>query len=489
MWVRTTIVLMFVFGCVFGASAQDNGQLKAGAVASNITPPLGSSIIGGFRPIPATHVHDDLFARCIVLDDGSTRIAIVVADILGIPREIADLAKEQISKHTKIPPSHVLISATHTHSAATPRGPQAVFWPDEVSEYGRFLAQRISDGVRRALNQLEPAKIGWGVTEEPNEVFNRRWHANDAAVLANPFGGVDRVRMNPPRNHPSLVRPAGPTDPEIRFLSVQATNGRPIALLANYSLHYVGGVNAGDISADYFGYFSRYIEQKIKATEVEPKFVGILSNGTSGDINNINFQPKAGGKRYARYEKMKEVASNVASKVHEAYANVKYENWVPLGALQRDITLKLRQPTDAMLKHFEEALKLPEGKFISLSTEKIYASRIAKLKDAPESINASLQAIRIGDTGISAIPFETFVEIGLRLKAQAPFKNSFTIELANGWYGYLPTPEQHRLGGYETWLGTNWVEIYASDRITSELLDMYQQLHASPQSRDEIKTP
>ena len=108
---------------------------------------------------------------------------------------------------------------------------------------------------------------------------------------------------------------------------------------------------------------------------------------------------------------------------------------------------------------------------------------------APESINASLQAIRIGDTGISAIPFETFVEIGLRLKAQAPFKNSFTIELANGWYGYLPTPEQHRLGGYETWLGTNWVEIYASDRITSELLDMYQQLHASPQSRDEIKTP
>ena len=89
------MALMFVFGCMFGASAQDNRQFKAGAVAANITPPLGSSIIGGFRPIPATHVHDDLFARCIVLDDGSTRIAIVVADILGIPREIADWPKSR----------------------------------------------------------------------------------------------------------------------------------------------------------------------------------------------------------------------------------------------------------------------------------------------------------------------------------------------------------------------------------------------------------
>ncbi len=477
MYVRTTIALMFVFGCIFSASAQDNRQLKAGAVAANITPPLGSSIIGGFRPIPATHVHDDLFARCIVLDDGSTRIAIVVADILGIPREIADLAKEQISKHTEIPPSHVLISATHTHSAATPRGPQAVFWPDKVSEYGRFLAQRISDGVRRALNQLEPAKIGWGVAEEPNEVFNRRWHAGDAGILANPFGGVDRVRMNPPRNHSSLDAPAGPTDPEICFLSIQATNGRPIALLANYSLHYVGGVNTGDISADYFGYFSQYLKQKIEAAEVEPEFIGILSNGTSGDINNINFQPKPGGKRYGRYEKMQEVALNVATKVHQAYADVKYEDWVQLGALQKDIELKLRQPSEAMRNHFDQALKLPEGKFLSHPMEKIYASRIAKLKGGPESIKASLQVIRIGDTGISAIPFETFVEIGLHLKAESPFKKSFTIELANGWYGYLPTPEQHRFGGYETWLGTNWVQIDASNRITAELLQMYHALH------------
>ena len=474
------LVSLFSFNLSANQPANQDKQLQAGAAMANITPPLGSLIIGGFRPIPATHIHDELFARCIVLDDGSTKVAIVIADVLGIPREVVDLAKKQITQHTEIPASHILIAATHTHSAATPRGPKAVFWPDEISSYGQFLAQRFSDGVRRAVNNLEPARIGWGVTEEPSEVFNRRWFSNDANLLANPFGGIDRVRMNPPRNHPSLERPAGVTDPEIRFISIQSSEGRPIALLANYSLHYVGGVNAGDVSADYFGYFSRYIEKKIGAQGLEPAFVGTLSNGTSGDINNINFQPKPGGKRYARYEKMKEVAEHVAAKVHEAYSKVEYVDWIALDARQKDIELKLRQPTAEMLAHFEKALKLPEGKFISISTEKIYAQRIAKLKDAPESIHASLQAIRIGDSCISAIPFETFVEIGLQLKQESPFKNSFTIELANGWYGYLPTPEQHRLGGYETWLGTNWVEKGASDRVIAELLDMYNQLDKNP---------
>ena len=155
-------------------------------------------------------------------------------------------------------------------------------------------------------------------------------------------------------NPPEIIIPTasgGITDPEIRFLSVQSTAGRLLRCW-RYS-YYVGGVNTGDISADYFGYFSRYIEDKIGAEHVEPPFVGALSNGTSGDINNINFQPKPGGKRYDRYEKMKEVADNVASKVWEAYEKVEYVNWVPLDVTK---TLNwLRQPT-TMQKHFEKAL-------------------------------------------------------------------------------------------------------------------------------------
>ena len=108
-------------------------------------------------------------------------------------------------------------------------------------------------------------------------------------IRADPFGGTtDRVKMNPGYQAPGLVEPAGPVDPEVSVLSVQSRDGRPLALLANYSLHYVGGVEP--LSADYFGAFAERIGQLLEArTTTRPPFVGILSNGTSGDINNINF--------------------------------------------------------------------------------------------------------------------------------------------------------------------------------------------------------
>ncbi len=99
------------------------------------------------------------------------------------------------------------------------------------------------------------------------------------------------------------------------------------------------------------------------------------------------------------------------------------------------------------------------------------------MQDGPDEIRVPLQALRIGDLGIAAIPFETFAETGLELKDRSPFAHSFTIELANGSFGYLPTPEQHRLGGYETWLGTNFVEPEASRKIVTTLLELFQNLH------------
>jgi hypothetical protein len=461
----------FLFGCFCTSSFADK-VFQAGAATSNITPPLGQLVVGGWKPYPAQHIHDELHARCIVLDDGKTKLAIVVCDNLGLPRQVVDLAKEQAHKATGIPKSHMLFSATHTHSASTARGPKHVFWNDEITDYQKFLANRISDCVRRALNQLEPAKIGWGTVDEASEVNNRRWYVTDPKLLANPFGGIDKVRMNPPRGNKALVRPAGPIDPQVSFISVQSKDGRPIALLANYSLHYVGGVNRGDVSADYFGYFANFIEAKLGAKDQERPFVGIMSNGTSGDINNINFVKKT--RRYERYEKMQEVALKVASKVYEAHKVIEFQDWVELGARQVDLPVKLRKPTPEILAHFKKLDPNADKSSWLAAREHIYAERIAKLKDAPESFRVSLQALKIGDLGIAAIPFETFVEIGLEIKQKSPFKHSFTIELANGYYGYLPTPEQHKLGGYETWLGTNYVEFEASTKITKKLLELLE---------------
>jgi neutral ceramidase len=450
--------------------------LKAGAAASNITPPLGQPIVGGWAPYPCTNIHDELHARCLVLDDGQTRLALVVCDNVGIPRDVFDAAKKLIEEETKLPASHVLMSATHTHSATTARSSNRLVPAEEFTDYQRFLIRRIADGVRRAIHNLQPARIGWGSVDVPTQVFNRRWHMGPGSdeELRNPFGGIDQVRMNPPRGSLALLRPAGPVDPQVSFISVQSRDGRPIALLANYSLHYVGGVPAGDVSADYFAIFADRIGQLLGAERLDPPFVGIMCNGTSGDVNNINFREK--GERHEPYEKMRLVADEVARAVHEAHSQIQFYESVDLAAAQCELKLGVRKPTAEQLAYFRRVLADPEAAGAFHVRERIYAERILLQQQSPDEISVPLQTLRIGDLAITAIPFEVFTEIGLELKEKSPFKPTFNISLANGSYGYLPTPRHHELGGYETWLGTNLVEKEASPKIVTSLLDLLKQL-------------
>lgn len=454
--------------------AEDGPVFQAGAATSNITPPLGESIIGGWLPFPAEEIHDELHARCLVLDDGKTKLAIVICDILGMPREVIDLAAKRITKSVGIPQSHILISATHTHSATTARGPKGVMWEDELTDYQEFLAVRIADGVQRAAKHLEPAEIAWGSAMEPTEVFNRRWEVTDPALLKNPFGKTDEVRMNPPRGSKALVRPAGPIDPEIGFFSVRTTSGQPIALYANYSLHYVGGVPRGEVSADYFGYVCRHLEEQFQRDGDIP-FVGMLTNGTSGDINNINFQQSSG--RREPYDKMKEVARKVADKIIAAEKGLSYSKECSLDADAVDLPLTLRKPTPETLQYLNDFVAGQAEDF--RGKEKSYLDRLTKLKDGPDSIAVRLQVLKLGNRSICSLPFETFVEIGLELKRRTPFQQTFTVELANGWHGYLPTPAQHKRGGYETWIGTNFVQKDASEKIVESLLKLSAKLHES----------
>jgi hypothetical protein len=280
--------------------------------------------------------------------------------------------------------------------------------------------------------------------------------------------------MNPGVGNPNLLEPAGPTDPEVSYLSVQAIDGRPLALLANYSLHYVGGVPDGEISADYFGMFADKIQELLNADRQNPAFVAMMSNGTSGDINNINFRGPS--VKHPPYGKMKLVADDVAYAVMKGYHDLHYHDWVPLSARQATLNLKVRRPDPELAKFVKEVTSRPDSVEGRHRLEKTYAKRIGQMETFPDDIDVILQAFKIGDLGIGAIPFETFVEIGLELKERSPMEDTFTIALANGLYGYLPTPEQHKLGGYETWLSTNRVEEVASDKITARLLDLFKDL-------------
>lgn len=462
--IRVACVLLVLSQGALADEAKSEQVFRAGAATTNITPPLGEPIVGNFSRPLATNIHDELHARCIALDDGTNKLVLVVCDSLYIQNEVADEARALIAEETELPLANILVAGTHTHSSVESQNPN----------YRPFLVRRIGDAAKLALRRREPAQIGWGGVDEPSQLFNRRWHVTDKELLRNPFGGYDQVRMNPPSKNPALLRPAGPTDPEVSFVSVRAVDGRPIALLANYSLHYVGGVPSGDISADYFAIFSNRIGELLDPEKNSPGFVGMMSNGTSGDVNNINFPDGRGAKK--PYEQMEFVANLVAQRVAEAHGSIEFQDWVPLAGAAKTLTLKYRKPDPEMLAYFEQIMAKPETAPKFHGNERAYAQRVKALHEGPETVDVTLQALKIGDLSIAAIPFETFTEIGLELKEETPFADAFTIELANGANGYLPTPAQHELGGYETWLGTNRVQFDASVLITKALFELMQEL-------------
>ena len=414
-------------------------------------------------------VNDPLHARCLVLDDGTTKLAIVVVDSCMIPRELMDAAKALAAKTTGIPAANMLISATHTHTAPTLGG---VFQSEPEKEYIALLTQKIADGIETAHKNRAPAKLAWGVAEEPNQVFNRRWKMKPGVKNLDPFGGdTDQVRMNPPRMSADLLEPAGPTDPRVTVLSVRTTDDKPLALFANYSLHYVGDLPA--LSADYFGVFADSAAAKLKAGS---GFMAMLSNGTSGDVNNINFKAEAAKTKPG--ERCRLVADAVATAAVKALEKAEYRANVTLKAVTKEIELGVRKPTAAEVKRAEDILEKAKGRDLK-GADEVYARETVLMAKYPDAVKVQLQVMVVGETAVVAIPCEVFTEIGLAIKKAGPFKTTCVVSLANGYFGYLPTPAQHALGGYETWRArSSFLEVGASVKIEKTIGELMKDASA-----------
>lgn len=453
--------------------------LRAGAAAVDITPrDFPVNMPGGFSANPADGAHDPLHARALVLSRGNETVAIVVVDTLGLSRETADEVKAVIESRCGIVPQRVLICATHTHSAP-PSGAKS--GSPEAVAYRKILFDGIVEAVSQAHAALRPAAVGHGVHPLPEEVFNRRWYLKPGKMPPNPFGRLDAVKMNPGTSPDVLDRPAGPTDPDLTVLSIQDARRRPLALLANYALHYVGGTPRGKVSADYFGEFARLMPSRLRGDE---QLVAMMSNGASGDINNIPFLVTRPPRE--PFEQVRIVAQKAADAAWHAWRSIEtHQSDVALRMTQREVELRYRRPTAEELTAAKAVLAITdpnEREKLPRLAENYARNTVAAAERPEDAVKVVLQAIRIGDFAICAIPFEVFCEIGLDLKKRSPFARTIVISHANGSNGYLPTPEQHRLGGYETWLGTCRVQEDASVIITNQLIEMLGELNKEPNS-------
>lgn len=449
--------------------------LRAGAAAVDITPrQFPFNMPGGFEAKMAEGAHDPLHARAIVLSDDKTTLALVVVDNLHAAREAADEAKLRASQQCGIPTNRILVCSTHSHTTPSSNSTNG---PAAAVAYREVFISGLAEAIVKAHAALRPAAVGAGAAPLAEEVFNRRWYLKPGAMPLNPFGKLDEVKMNPGTNPEILDHPAGPTDPDISVLDVWDSKARkPLALFASYSLHYVGGMPKGLVSADYYGEFARIMPSRVGSP---PGFVAMMANGTSGDVNNTPFMVDRPPRE--PFEQIRIVAQKAADTAWRARKNIKgYAADARLGMMQREITLKKRVPTEEQLEYAKKVLATKKAERDKLPRHaESYARNVLsrqKLEGSAAIVSAPLQAIRIGDLAICAIPFETFAEIGLDIKKRSPFARTIVIGLANASFGYLPTPEQHRRGGYETWLGTNQVQEDASVIITDNLLEMLAEL-------------
>ena len=444
----------------------DRKEFRAGACASDITPTSFPVFVnGGFLQNSAKRVNDPVRAKSLVLDDGLIRLAIVVVDSCMMPRELLDRAKELARDKTGIPTEQILISATHTHSAPAAMG--ALGCPADTN-YVSFLPARIAESIERATKNLEPARVGWNVIDDHEHTFCRRWIRRPDKMLDDPFGQrTVRANMHPGYQNPDAIAPAGPVDPALTLLSLQARNGRPIAVLANYSMHYYG---AQPVSADYFGRFATALAKRIGAQVVDPPFVAIMSQGTSGDQMWMNYGLRKNDPGLDAY------ADSVARFAQQAYQSITYRDWVSLAMAETKVELGRRVP-DALRLEWAKAIVARMGnRAIPNSLPEVYAKEAIFLHEEPRR-ELKLQAIRIGDLGIAAIPNEVFAITGLKIKASSPFETTMNIELANGSEGYIPPPEQHALGGYTTWPArTAGLEVQAEPRIVETILRLLEQV-------------
>ena len=435
-------------------------DFRAGAAVVDATPPAFPVAVNGmFTERSATKAVDPIEVRAIALDDGAIKIVLAVVDSCMVPRDLIDAAKAA----SGLPPERILVSSTHTHSAPSAMG---CLGSDPDPAYPDFLRGRITEAIVKALAALTPAEAGWASIAAPEHTYCRRWILKSDKVRKDPFGDATiRANMHPGYQHPDFLGPSGPTDPELSLLSIRSRDGKPLAVLGNYSMHYF---DSPLLSADYCGAFRRELENAVAA----PGFVAILSQGTSGDQMWMDYgSPK-------KNRNLGEYSAGLVALAREALKGVEHKASTSLAVRESTLKLRRRTPDAARLEWAKKVVDGLQGRKVKSQAE-IYAREAVFLHETPE-VELKLQAIRIGDGAIAALPNEVFALTGLKLKARSPLR-TMNISLANGAEGYIPPPEQHALGGYTTWPArTAALEVEAEPKIVEVLLKLLEEVAGKP---------
>src|SRR5579883_111514 len=264
-----------------------SAELRVGAAAVPITPPVGIPMAGYYSERGAQGVHDDLHAKAIVLESGGKTAALLVLDLISTPRGLVEEARREIERTTRLRGADVMISATHTHTGPVlDRNSRFGGQSDVVRDYLSGLPAKLAEAVRQAESKLTPAKARAACGREASIAFNRRYHMTDGTV-----------GWNPGKLNPRVLKPAGPIDPEVPIVTFESTGGKPLATYVNYAVH-LDNIGQPQISADL-----PYTLGRALADFQGPEMITVFSAGCCGDVNHIDVrwrEPQRGFANAAR---------------------------------------------------------------------------------------------------------------------------------------------------------------------------------------------
>lgn len=451
---KAILLLSVILVCQGIFSPVSRATLKGGCAKVNITPPVGAWLSGyGGRDKPSDGIVDELYARALVLDNGSNSIAIISVDLLWVPLQMTNRVRGILKDKIGIPEQNILICATHTHFGPkiyteTKIGPEV---SDNTvdSSYVQILVKKITDSAFLAHKRMENVKIGAVKGDIPEIVYNRRPTRADGSVQTtfslplevtatrkiqrSPDGSVS-VTFTFPTEGPALT--FGPVDPEAWVLRVENAEGQIIGSVVNFACHAVSGSVFADwfysISADYPGETMRVVEQLEGG-------VCLFTSGTAGDIIPLRRGRKP------RYE----IGRALAGEAIRRLQFVQTSGDIDMTAMTREVTLPIRQD-------------LPPNRIIAADKGKTH-------------LTTEIQVIRLGDIYILGLPGEVLVEVGLDIKKKAGFRNLIIAAVSNDTIGYVCHSQAYEQGGYEADSGTNLAK-GAGEIIVTHALDLLSQV-------------
>jgi hypothetical protein len=427
---RTLLVALLLDASVVAA------DLKVGAAATIITPPAGTPLAGYYSYRGTKTVLDDIYSKAVVLEVGDTKAALVVCDLITLPRHTVTEARRQIEAATGIPGSHVMISATHTHTGPVLARESAM---DELvgatSDLGRRyteqLPELIAKSVIEANKKLAPVRMSVAHGHEEGLSFNRRYLMKDGTVS-----------WNPAKRNPNIVHPAGPIDPDVGVVYFDTPKNAPVATYVNFAMHpdTTGGEG---VSADYPGVLAKRL-----ADYRGPDMLTVFANGCCGNINHLDNswldQQKGVGEA-------SRIGTLLAGDVFRTLPHLKPVAADSLRIKSEIVKLDPAPFSEADVSAANDVVKkLTEPGTKPKFLDQVKAFRVldvAARHGKPWEVE--VQVVALGDVAWVSLPGEIFVELGLAIKKASPFPHTLIAELANGSVGYIPNREAYPQGNYE----------------------------------------